>query len=69
MNSYGNFVVQNALKYALLDDKGRLTEQVEKVIPSLSDPKIKSKWIALLKRAGENSHKDRDTRMASSGRS
>jgi hypothetical protein len=41
MNSYGNFVVQNALKCAPLEDKNKLSEQIEKNIPYITDPKIK----------------------------
>lgn len=50
MNSYGNFVVQNALKYATLEDRTKLSEQIEKNIPNITDGRIKQKWIALLKK-------------------
>ena len=33
MNAYGNFVVQNAMKFAGEDDKTRLSEQIERVVP------------------------------------
>lgn len=45
MNQYGNFVVQNALKFSNNEDKIKLAEQIEKVIPLISDPKIRGKWI------------------------
>jgi hypothetical protein len=41
MNSYGNFVVQNALKFATPEDKTKLSDQIEKNIPNITDPKIK----------------------------
>jgi hypothetical protein len=41
MNSYGNFVVQNALKFACQDDKNKLAEQIELNFPNISDTKIK----------------------------
>mmetsp|Transcript_42593 Transcript_42593/g.40857 ORF Transcript_42593/g.40857 Transcript_42593/m.40857 type:complete len:208 (-) Transcript_42593:485-1108(-) len=50
MNSYGNFVVQNALKFATQEDRLRLAEQIQKTIPSITDQKIKQKWTQLLKR-------------------
>jgi hypothetical protein len=48
MNSYGNFVVQNGLKFSQDADRTMLSEKLQKLIPQLSDPKIKSKWINLL---------------------
>ena len=50
MNSYGNFVVQNALKFATQEDRMKLGEQIERNIPNITDPKIKQKWTQLLKR-------------------
>ncbi len=51
LNNYGNFVVQNALKFAISqEDRTKLSELIEKQIPSLTDPKIKQKWISLLKK-------------------
>jgi hypothetical protein len=44
MNSYGNFVVQNALRFANSEERVKLSEQIEKNIPNLTDPKIKQKW-------------------------
>eukprot|EP00347_Sterkiella_histriomuscorum_P024135 403332189 len=49
-NSYGNFVVQNALKFATQEEKKKLSEQIEKNIPNISDSKIKQKWVTLLKK-------------------
>ncbi len=45
MNSYGNFVVQNALKFADSADKDKLTEKIERSLPNINDPKIKQKWL------------------------
>jgi hypothetical protein len=45
MNPYGNFVVQNALKFATADDKNKLSDQIEKNVPFITDPKIKQKWV------------------------
>jgi hypothetical protein len=42
--------VQNALKYACHEDRIKLSEQIEKIIPLINDPKIKGKWIQLLKK-------------------
>ena len=53
MNSYGNFVVQNALKFASQDEKKRLAMQIDKILPNITDPKIKQKWTQLLKRNGK----------------
>ena len=50
MNSYGNFVVQNALKYATLEDRTKLADQIERNIPNITDMKIKQKWTSLLKK-------------------
>jgi hypothetical protein len=50
MNSYGNFVVQNALKYATVEDRNKLAEQIERNIPNITDMKIKQKWTSLLKK-------------------
>lgn len=50
MNSYGNFVVQNALKFATQEDRQKLSEQIEKNLPNITDMKIKQKWTQLLKR-------------------
>ena len=40
MNSYGNFVVQNALKFASSEEKKKLAEQIEKILPNITDTKI-----------------------------
>lgn len=58
MNSYGNFVVQNALKFASLEDRNKLSEQIEKNIPNISDAKIKQKWSQLLKKNTKTSLAD-----------
>jgi len=50
MNSYGNFVVQNALKFATQEDRMKLADQIERNIPNITDLKIKQKWTQLLKR-------------------
>jgi hypothetical protein len=50
MNSYGNFVVQNALKFATQEDRVKLADRIERTIPTITDPKIKQKWTQLLKR-------------------
>ena len=55
MNQYGNFVVQNALKCASSDDRNKLAEQIEKIIPDLSDSKIKQKWSQLIKKINNKS--------------
>lgn len=52
MNQFGNFVVQNALKCALSPEREKLSEQIEKYIPNITDPKIKGKWLQLLKKGG-----------------
>lgn len=44
MNSYGNFVVQNALKFASSDDKTKLSDHIERSIATINDTKIKQKW-------------------------
>lgn len=44
MNSYGNFVVQNALRFASPEERTKLAEQIEKNIPNITDSKIKQKW-------------------------
>jgi hypothetical protein len=49
-NAYGNFVVQNALKFAPQEFKTKLSEQIERNIATIQDPKIKQKWVALLKK-------------------
>lgn len=41
MNSYGNFVVQNALRFATQEDRTKLAEQIERNIPNITDSKIK----------------------------
>ena len=41
MNSYGNFVVQNALKFATQEDRTKLSDQIERNIPNITDAKIK----------------------------
>lgn len=50
MNSYGNFVVQNALRFATQEDRNKLSEQIERNIPNITDAKIKQKWSQLLKK-------------------
>lgn len=37
MNQYGNFVVQNALKFANPEDRTCLAEQIEKIVPAITD--------------------------------
>lgn len=44
MNSYGNFVVQNALKHANQEDRTKFSTVIEKLIPNLTDHKLKAKW-------------------------
>jgi len=41
MNSYGNFVVQNALRFATQEERNQLAEKIEKNIPNITDSKIK----------------------------
>ena len=41
MNSYGNFVVQNALKFVTQEDRTKLSDQIERNIPNITDAKIK----------------------------
>jgi hypothetical protein len=45
VNSYGNFVVQNALKFAKGEEKNKLAARIEKNIPNIPDMKIKQKWL------------------------
>lgn len=42
--------MQNALKFATLEDKNKLSEQIEKNLPNITDAKIKQKWLSLLKK-------------------
>jgi len=47
-NSYGNYVVQKALKIAQGKDKQFLQNAIAKSIPQIPDRKIRSKWEQIL---------------------
>jgi hypothetical protein len=42
--------VQNALKFASLEDRTKLAEQIEAALLNIADIKIKQKWTQLLKK-------------------
>ncbi len=50
MNSYGNFVLVNSLKFAQDEQRELLIAQIEKHLPSISDLKLKQKWAVVIKK-------------------
>ena len=53
-NSYGNYVVQKALKIAEGEDKKSIVQSIQNNIPVISDKKIRQKWTVLLEQGIEN---------------
>ena len=43
-HSYGNFVIQKALKLALGAEKDNLVNAIEQSLPQIQDKKIRQKW-------------------------
>ena len=53
-NSYGNYVVQKALKIGLGKDKQGLINAIQRCIPSIPDRKIRQKWESIIADAAQN---------------
>jgi len=50
-NSYGNYVVQSALKLAVGEDKERMVQAIQKNTPQIPDKKIRMKWEKIIEEA------------------
>jgi len=50
-NSYGNYVVQKALKISKNEDKKMMIASIQKHIPNIPDRKIRSKWETIIEEA------------------
>ncbi len=50
-NSYGNYVVQKALKIATGDDRKNIISSINHHIPNIPDKKIRSKWEKIIEGA------------------
>jgi hypothetical protein len=62
-NSFGNYVIQKALKVAVGEVKQKLLIAVRKNIEFLNDRKIIKKWKSILNAIGNESESDPDRKM------
>ena len=63
-NSYGNFVVQKALKIATGEDKQNLVNSILKVLHLIQDKKIRTKWEQIIADAQSSSPHSQDFELA-----
>ena len=54
-NSFGNYVIQKALKISISEDKKKLIEEVSKNIYKINDKKLILKWKSILDNYNEYS--------------